>query len=143
MPLGTKSLYHAINANIHHIRHSFSEETGRCALLQLGDILQTLPEVYMLLIIHGGDDIRARMHALCKFFRTSAPPRSASQSYPNFLLQFHLLLTCHAAGSGIFFRYLHNAWHYNINAFISKTHPSYTDTDNLQDLLKNYMAFLM
>lgn len=141
MPLGTKTPYRAINADIHSTRCSFAQETGRCALLQLGDILQTLPEVYMLLIVLGGDETRARLHTLCNFFRTSERLESTSEIYPNFLFQFHSLLSCHATGSSILSWYLHNAWHSKIHKFISKTHPSYHN--NFQDLLEDYMVFLL
>lgn len=143
MPLGTKPFYHAINADIHPVCYSFSEETGRCALLQLGDILQTLPEAYMLLIILGGDETRTHMHRLCKFFKTSEPQasESTSQSYPKILIRFHSLLSCHAAGSGILYWYMDNGWHYNIVGFISETSPLFSVTSKV--LLKNYVLSLM
>lgn len=71
--------------------NSFAGEAGIPALQQLGDILQSPPEVYMSLILYGGDEIRARILSLFKSLE-------AISSYPGFFMKIRSLLTCHVTG---------------------------------------------
>lgn len=99
VPRGRVSPYHSNNASIHPTQSSFTDETSRCALLQLGDILQSLPEVYILLIIHGGGEIWHCVEALRQSLDVSNTSASSLTSHPGILMKIRSLLICHAIGS--------------------------------------------
>lgn len=136
---GRKLLQHSNNTCIHPICHSFADETDRCAILQLGDILQFLPELYMLLIILGGDQIRTRLLLLHEILLASAPPMSC------IFEQFRLLLVCHAAGLNLVSSYIQagrGGWDCKVQKFVEGVAP-YANIHDFHEARKHFVPFLM
>lgn len=79
-------------------RCSFDDETSRSsALLQLRDILQSLPDVYELMVTLGGDEARDRVQEIGLLLDT-APSQSTSELNNEAITNLLSILKCHALG---------------------------------------------
>lgn len=106
-----------------YLLYRLAEQAKSSALLQLVDILQTLPEVYMLMVF-GGDRIRARMRSVRQLVKLPDPTMSTLQTYPDIWMKLRSLLICHAAGLRLVSKYtqeVHAGWHPNAQQFIEQT----------------------
>lgn len=79
-------------------RCSFDDETSRSsALLQLGDILQSHPDVYELIVNLGEDGARDRVQEIWRSVDTT-PHWSASESSNGAITHLLSILKCHTHG---------------------------------------------
>lgn len=79
-------------------RCSFDDETGRSsALLQLGDILQSHPVIYELMVTLGEDEARHRVQEIWLLLDI-APSKSTSESINGAITNLLSILKCHTLG---------------------------------------------
>lgn len=77
---------------------SFDDKTGRSsALLQLGDILQSHPVVYELMVTLGEDEARDRVQEIWLLLDTT-PSKSTSEFNNEAITNLLSILKCHALG---------------------------------------------
>lgn len=128
---------------------SFTDGSRSSALLQLGDILQSLPEVYMLLVTRGGEEIRTRVQALRQSLKISVPSihdlfasepsPSALEIYPRILMDLRSLLICHAIGLRITDYHMQDvAGHLEVREFIKQTSP-HVDGGRIRELFELHL----
>lgn len=123
------------------IQYSFTEGTSRWAILQLGDILQSLPEVYILLITLGGDEIRNSVESLRQSLYVSGNSTNGHERYPGILMDLRSLLACHAAGLWLASEDLSYAWLSEVNEFIAQTAPfDNKDFREARELFEPYLT---
>lgn len=142
---GTMSSNHClIDAHIYPTLRSFVDQTCKSALLQLGDIFQCLPEVYLLLFVFGGDQIRSSMQSLHVALNVYDASASTLKLYPKVLMDLLSLLMCHATGLNIVVYYTQdagNAWHSEAWKFIRQIGPS--DVKYFDLTRELFMAYLL
>lgn len=139
----------SLNVIVYFVLFSFTDGSESSALLQLGDILQSLPEVYMLLVTRGGEEIRTRVQALRQSLKISVPSihdlfasepsPSVLEIYPRILMDLRSLLICHAIGLRITDYHMQDvAGHLEVREFIKQTSP-HVDGGRIRELFEPHL----
>lgn len=99
------------------------------------------PEAYLLMIILGGDELKARLQALFKSLKVSDPSVSTPESYPEILMKLKSLLICHASGLGMLLDIDENNWQSKVVEHLIRQ-PSLCISNVTIRSRANYVPFL-